>query len=85
MWLRNVEKKKKFVLSSSLRIPDPYLVLKNLWPPSSQWPLDFLSTCLGIHSEIQSFICVRLFATLWTVARQAPLSMEFSRQQYWNR
>ena len=25
-----------------------------------------------------------LFATLWTVARQAPLSMGFSRQEYWN-
>ena len=25
-----------------------------------------------------------LFATLWTVARQAPLSMEFSRQEYWS-
>ena len=24
------------------------------------------------------------FATLWTVAHQAPLSMEFSRQEYWN-
>ena len=22
--------------------------------------------------------------TLWTVARQAPLSMEFSRQEYWS-
>ena len=28
--------------------------------------------------------CVRLFATLWTVARQSPLSMEFSRQHYWS-
>ena len=27
---------------------------------------------------------VQLFATRWTVARQAPLSMEFSRQQYWS-
>ena len=27
---------------------------------------------------------VWLIATLWTVARQAPLSMEFSRQEYWN-
>ena len=26
--------------------------------------------------------CVWFFATLWTVACQAPLSMEFSRQQY---
>ena len=27
---------------------------------------------------------VGLFATLWTVAFQAPLSMEFSRQEYWS-
>ena len=26
---------------------------------------------------------VQLFATLWTVAYQAPLSMGFSRQEYW--
>ena len=30
------------------------------------------------------FRCVQLFATLWTVARQAPLSMGFSRQVYWS-
>ena len=28
---------------------------------------------------------VRLFVTLWTVARQAPLSMGFFRQEYWSR
>ena len=28
--------------------------------------------------------CVRLFATPWTVACQAPLSMGFSRQEYWS-
>ena len=28
--------------------------------------------------------CVWLFVTPWTVACQAPLSMEFSRQQYWS-
>ena len=27
---------------------------------------------------------VRLFATPWTVAREALLSMEFSRQEYWS-
>ena len=27
---------------------------------------------------------VRLFSTLWTVACQAPLSMGFSRQEYWS-
>ena len=29
------------------------------------------------------FSRVRLFATLWTVAHQAPLSMGFSRQEYY--
>ena len=27
---------------------------------------------------------VQLFATLWTVAHQAPLFMEFSRQESWS-
>ena len=27
---------------------------------------------------------VQLFATPWTIARQAPLSMGFSRQEYWH-
>ena len=27
---------------------------------------------------------VRLFAILWTVACQAPLCVEFSRQEYWS-
>ena len=27
---------------------------------------------------------VRLFATPWTIARQAPLSMGFSRQESWS-
>ena len=28
---------------------------------------------------------VQLFATPWTTAHQAPLSMGFSRQEYWSR
>ena len=30
------------------------------------------------------FSHVQLFATPWIVARQAPLSMGFSRQEYWS-
>ena len=30
------------------------------------------------------FLCVQLFATPWTVAHQAPLSMGFFRQEYWS-
>ena len=34
--------------------------------------------------KVKSLIRVRLFATPWTVAHQAPPSMEFSRQEYWS-
>ena len=27
---------------------------------------------------------VQLFVTLWTIAHQAPLSMGFSKQEYWS-
>ena len=33
---------------------------------------------------LHHFSCVWLFATVWTVALSAPLSMGFSRQEYWN-
>ena len=35
-------------------------------------------------SEVKSLSRVQLFATPWTVAYKAPLSMEFSRQECWN-
>ena len=34
--------------------------------------------------KAQSLSDVQLFSTPWTVAHQAPLSMEFSRQGYWS-
>ena len=33
---------------------------------------------------MKSLSHVRLFATPWTIAYQAPLSMGFSRQEYWS-
>ena len=33
---------------------------------------------------MKSLSCVRLLATPWTVAYQAPPSMGFSRQEYWS-
>ena len=33
---------------------------------------------------LSHFSCVQLFVTLWTVGLQAPLSMGFSRQEYWS-
>ena len=34
--------------------------------------------------RVQSLSCVRLFVASWTVAHQAPLSMGYSRQEYWS-
>ena len=36
-----------------------------------------------VKVKVKSLSHVRLFATLWTVAHQAPPSMGFSRQEYW--
>ena len=33
---------------------------------------------------LSHFSCVWFFASLWTVAHQAPLSMGFSRQEHWS-
>ena len=47
------------------------------------FPIEYKSftytVCILSH-----FSHVRLLATLWTVAHQDPLSMEFSRQEYWS-
>ena len=40
-----------------------------------------LDICLCV---LCCFSHVQLFVTLWTVDLQAPLSMGFSRQEYWN-
>ena len=52
-------------------------------PPS--WPQDSLIT-LGtcINSSCTLWSVSESLGTLWTVARQAPLSMGFLRQEYWS-
>ena len=44
----------------------------------------FLLQCMKVKSEVKSLSHVRLFATPWTAAYQAPLPMGFSRQEYWS-
>ena len=45
-------------------------------PPGNQLVIQF--------SSVQLLSRVLLFATPWTVAHQAPLSMKLSRQEYWS-
>ena len=39
---------------------------------------------INVACMLSHFSHVRLFATPWTIAHQAPLSMGFSRQEYWS-
>ena len=61
------------------------------------WDLPGKNTGVGCHFLLQGIFLTQgsdpsllhwqadsLPLTLWTVARQAPLSMGFSRQEYWN-
>ena len=34
--------------------------------------------------KVKSLSCIQLLATPWTAAYQAPLSMGFSREEYWS-
>ena len=47
------------------------------------WTVLFYPSSACVHACCL-FSCVWLFDTLWTVARQAPLSMGFSRQGHWS-
>ena len=55
------------------------------------WDSPGKNTGVGCHCllqcvkvKVKSLCCVRPLATPWTAAYQAPLSMGFSRQEYWS-
>ena len=45
---------------------------------------EFMCVYVCVCTCAQTLSHVQLFATPWTVAHQAPLSMGFPRQEYWN-
>ena len=49
-----------------------------------KYVLGVISSYPTVKVKVRSLSRVRLFVTPWTVAYQAPQSMEFSRQQYWS-
>ena len=48
------------------------------------WLLVFIKLASTLLVCLSRFSCVRLFATLWLVSRQALLSMGFPRPEYWS-
>ena len=60
------------------------LCSENFGSPEKQNQKNVVMYILPMQACMLScFSHVPLFATLWTVACQAPLSMGFSRQEYW--
>ena len=61
-------------------------------PGSPPWDSPGKNTGVGCHfllqcmkvKKVKSLNCDRLLETPWTAAFQAPLSMGFSRQEYWS-
>ena len=49
---------------------------------SSKFHITISQSSTEVHTQLISHIW--LFVTLWTVAHQAPLSMWFSKQEYWS-
>ena len=56
----------------------------NLWQAFDLRQQQGLAQFMFVVCVLSCFSCVQPFATLWTVACQAPLSMGFSRQEYWS-
>ena len=49
-----------------------------------KWSKESLQQIVLDVDMLGGFSSVQLFVTLWTVARQAPLSMGFSRPEHWS-
>ena len=49
-----------------------------------EWVSIFFSNAWKWKVKVKSLSRVQLFVTPWTAAYQAPLSMGFSRQEYWS-
>ena len=49
-----------------------------------EWVAISFSDAWKWKGKVKSLSRVRLLATPWTAAHQAPLSMGFSRQEYWS-
>ena len=56
-------------------------------PEKQKWKEEYIHGSWNLQSlrKCSSLSHVQIFVTPWTVACQAPLSMEFSRQEYWSR
>ena len=64
--------------------PPGTTVLGNLQARTLEWVASSFSNAWKWKVKVKSLSHVRLLATPWTAAYQAPPSMGFSRQEYWS-
>ena len=64
--------------------PPGYSVHGILQARTLEWVAISFSNAWKWKVKVKSLSCVRLLAIPWTPAHQAPLSMGFSRQEYWS-
>ena len=76
---KNVAIRKKLSIWIIWKTLQSVYLLKLFYHLVSSSFIGLLSGCV-----LSCFSCVQLFSTLWTVAHQFPLSMGFSRQEYWS-
>ena len=75
-----------YCISRTWHIAIAYQIWMNEWP--GVWPSSsglHLSHTLLLLLLLSCFSHVQLFATLWTIVHQTPLSMGFSKQEHWSR
>ena len=71
-------------LDHELLIAKFRLKVKKLGKTTRPFRYDLKQIPYDYTVKVKALSHVRLFATPWTVAYQAPLSMEYSRQKYWS-
>ena len=64
------------------KISFPLFFLVLYWESYNMRQINSMHSC--VYAWLSHFSHVWPFATLWTIALQAPLSMTFSRQEYWS-
>ena len=79
------------LLQSCLTLCDPIdgsppgsAILGILQARTLEWVAISLSNAWRWRMKVNLLSCIRLVATPWTAAHQAPPSMGFSRQEYWS-
>ena len=58
--------------------------IKKISRDTRKWKYNTPKSIMLGYAILSPFSHVRLFATPWTVAHQAPLSKGLSRQEYWS-